>query len=162
MPLFITWFLLILLIVLQTTFVHHLPFFTFIPELLLIFCVYIGARFDWKSGFWWGIVCGGFMSLFSLGDIKLYVFVFALSGMIAGSFRGVLFVDSISPKIILLFFISAGVAFIFAVFSKEARPSLFQLAFLQRYVIKIAFINCLFAIPLYSFFEKIYRKADLR
>jgi len=158
----VTWLILAVLVVLQTSFIVHMPFFRFVPELLLMFCVYVGSRFNWDSGFWWGITCGMVMSVFSIQDIRLYVIVFSLSGLIAGSFRGALFVDSNATKIILLFFISAAAAFVFAVFSKEATPSLLRIAFLQNYVIRIAFINGVFAIPLYHFLGKIYKRVESR
>ena len=155
-----TWFIVAVMVVLQGAMVVHLPFLKFQPEILLILCVYIGATLDWQKGFWWGIVCGMMTSVFSMVDVRICIIIFALSGMLAGSFRGSLFVDNMATKIILLFFISMFEVFLFAFFSKGISLSLFQGAFLQKDIFKIAFINSLFAIPLYYLLGRFYKRTS--
>ncbi|MBN1522780.1 MAG: rod shape-determining protein MreD [Candidatus Aureabacteria bacterium] len=158
----VTWIILIALAVLQSSFIIHIPFFQFKPELILIFCVYLATRYDWVRGFWWGMACGAAMSICSIGDPRFFILVFASIGFVSGSFRGALFVDHNSTKIIILFFMSIAGTMAFALLTQQSGFSFFEMAFIKKYIIKIAVINCLFAVPLYSFFQKIYNKIEAR
>ena len=153
--------IIIFLVILQSSVVVHITFLSFVPELLLIFCVFMGTRFDWYKGFWWGVICGISVAAFSFVDMRFSIVVFALCGLIAGSFRGAFFVDHIITKIIILFFISVAEAFLFGVFSKEISLSLFSFAVLQKSIFKIALINCIFAVPLYLFMGKVFKRSQL-
>ncbi|MCK5707412.1 MAG: rod shape-determining protein MreD [Candidatus Aureabacteria bacterium] len=158
METFVGLILFTILIVIQSSLLVHLNILSYMPELLLIFCVYMGARLNWYRGFWWGILCGIGVSAFSVIDLRFAIAVFALSGLIAGSFRGTLFVDSIGIKVILLFFISLLQAILFGVFYKEISLSFFSFNPANKYLFKIPFINCVFAIPLYYIMEKVFTK----
>jgi hypothetical protein len=149
---------LFLLVIFQCAVIVHFSIFSFMPELLFMFCVYMALRFDWEEGFEWGLVCGAVSSAFSLMDIRLSLFVFGLCGMMAGSFRGYLFVEYLGTKIFVLFFVSLAGSFLFAFFTSGFSVGLIDFGFVKQFLMKIAMINILFAVPLYMFMDGFYNR----
>ena len=124
-------------------------------EIFFAVTIFMSIKYGWYSGTLSGIWCGLLNDICTTGPFGYFVFLYALSGFFAASFRKIIFTQHIATKLLILFIMSIASSLVSIFFFKGFDWIVEIWSLYKLNILSIAAVNTLFSIPVYLFLDKL-------
>mgnify|MGYP005837431883 CR=1 FL=1 len=142
-------------VIIEVQLARLIPFIRRVPiQFLLIFLIYFCLDYEWFDGLLTGTVAGTILDILSGGNLGVFALSYGIIGMLIGIIQPLIFKEEFMPRMFLIFFASILLQFINYNIIRNYQSNSEFIRILLLSILPGAFINCIFAAPVFILIKK--------